>query len=192
MFNRSVTLRGLVLLTGICLFSGAIRAADGPEFVGFAGGATYGGGLGTHGLFGGGGSFRIANNIRLLGEFGYSPIGSASVSGGGVSASASAHLFDFGGGADYSFLSPTSKARPYFVGVVGGEHLTANLSVTGSGISPASASGSLNAVYWGFGGGLRYSIGKGWGIKPEIRYQHSVNTGNTVLFTVGGFFRAGE
>ena len=192
MFNRSVTLRGFVLLAGACAFSGAVWAADGPEFVGFGGGVTYSGGGGTHYSVGGGASFKIADNVRLLGEFAYSPTLSGSPSVQGVSAGITSHILDFGGGADYSFGDSASKLRPYIVGVVGAEHLTANVSVSGVGSAPVSGSGSLNAVYFGAGGGLRYFIGKGWGIKPEIRYQHSVNSGNAIVFTVGGFFRAGQ
>ena len=192
MFNRSVSLRGLVLLAGACAFSNAMWA-DGPEIVGFGGGATYSGGNGTHALFGGGASFGIGNNIRLLGEFTYSPLASATQSQSGVTVSGSEHLIGFGGGIDYSFLDAKAKARPYVTAVVGLDHDSASATGTGSSAgSIPSISISSNSAYIGFGGGLRYFIGKSWGIKPEVRYQHSPSFGNSVVYSVGLFYRFGD
>lgn len=191
MFNRSVKLRGLVLLASTCLFSGVVLAA-GPEVVGFGGGATYTGGVGTHGLFGGGASFGITDNVRLLGEFTYSPIASGSTSSNGIAVNATERLFGFGGGIEYSFLDSKSKARPYIAGLVGLDRLSATGTGTAASILPVSVTIGSNSVYYGVGGGLRYFIGKSWGIKPEVRYQRSSDTGNTIVYSVGLFYRFGE
>jgi hypothetical protein len=190
MFNRSVTLRGLVLLAGACVFSGAVLA-DGPEVVGFAGGATYGAGGGTHPVFGGGGSFGFGDSFRVLGEVGYGPLLSMSSSQSGVDVSVAEHLLGVGGGVEYSFMDAKSKVRPYVVGAVGLEHFTISGSGT-NGTTSVSLGTSSNSVYFGGGGGLRYFIGKSWGIKPEIRYQHSADTGNSIVYSVGFFFRFGD
>ena len=190
MFNRIVTLRGLVLLAGACLTSGAVLAA-GPEVEGFGGGATFSGGGGTHGFFGGGGSWGFGDSLRVLGEVTYSPLASLSGSQSGVNVSATEHVLGVGGGAEFSFLEPSRRVRPYVLGVIGLDHLSASATVTGGGAT-GSGSASSNSVYGGVGGGVRYFIGKSWGIKPQIRYQHSTDVGNEIIYSVGVFFRFGN
>ncbi len=192
MFNRSAALRGLVLLAGASLFTTVTWAEGGIEVSASAGGVWYGAGVGTHPVVGAGAAFGLSDHFHLLTEFDYTPLGSGSVSGAGVSASGSASLFGFGGGVDYSFRDVETKVRPYFTGVVGLDHSSANFSTNSAATGPVSIAGSANSVYYGGGGGIRLFLGQKWGLKPEVRYQRSVDTGNGVLFTLGFFYHFGQ
>jgi hypothetical protein len=199
MFNRHVGLRSLVLLAGASFLS-TITWANSFEVSGLGGGITVDDGGGTHPLFGGAAAFGLGDNFHLFGEFSYIPLpsssGSATLSSGAtVTGSQSAKLADFGGGLDYSFLSSQSKLRPYVVGAFGLAHTFDTLSLSANGTSASVSMGS-NGFYAGAGGGVRLYVGKRWGLKPEVRYQRYQSTqgggSNTVMYTVGVFYRFGE
>jgi hypothetical protein len=188
------TIRVSCLLAGALLFSAVAFADDGKvEVAGFGGGIALGGGGGTHAIFGGEAGVRVVQHLRLFGEFAVAPLASASLSGGGVSASASDKLYDIGGGVDYSFGS-SKRVVPYALLAVGVGHEVASGSASGGGIS-ASVSISSNSVYLGFGGGVRLYAGNNWGVKPEFRFQRYTDSGgssNSGVFTVGLFYQFGQ
>jgi hypothetical protein len=199
MFNRSVVLRGLVLLAGASIFS-TISWADGVEVSGSGGGVTLDGGGGTHAIIGATGAYRLGDHIHLFGEFGYSTLASSSFStsanGVTVTGNASVKLANFGGGADYSFRSSEAKVRPYITAELGVGHFYGTGSGTGSNGNSASVSiGVTNALYYGVGGGVRLYVGQHWGFKPEVRYQRyqsSLIGSNTVQYSVGLFYQFGK
>lgn len=176
----------LVLVAGASMALSAF-AGNGPEVYGSAGGITIAGGGGSHPIYGGGASIGLGDNLRVFGEINYNNIVSASVSGSNGSGSGSVHLLGAGGGVDYSFFNTESRVRPYVTGTVGLDHMTLNVSALGTNVGVSS-----NSLYYGGGGGLRYFIGKHWGVKPEVRYQRSVDTGNTLIYSVGLFYRFGN
>jgi len=181
--NRSLVLRGLALLAGASFFSALTWAGSG-EVSGFGGGTTIGGGLGTHGVFGGSGAVRIGDHIHVFGDINHSTILSESISG----VTGTAGLTNFGGGVDYSFGSSTNRLRPYVLAALGAGHFSAGAEGVNVSIG--------NSVYSGFGGGVRVYVGEHWGVKPEVRYQRylsSVAQGtNSVLYTVGIFYQFGD
>ncbi len=199
MFNRTVVLRGLVLLAGASFFS-AITWADGVEVSGSGGGITLDGGGGTHAVIGATGAYRLGDHVHLFGEFSYSTLASSSfstsASGVSVTGNARVKLANFGGGADYSFRSSEAKVRPYITGALGVGHFYGTGSGTGSnGVSANVSIGVTNALYSGVGGGIRLYLGQHWGLKPEVRYQRyqsSLIGSNTVQYTVGLFYEFGK
>ncbi|MGA2739006.1 MAG: hypothetical protein ABSG65_16330 [Bryobacteraceae bacterium] len=183
LLKRSLVFRGLALLAGASFFS-ALTWAGGAEVSGFGGGITVGGGLGTHGVFGGSGAVRIGDHIHVFGDINHSTILSESISG----VTGTAGLTNFGGGVDYSFGSSTTRLRPYVMAALGAGHFSAGAE----GVSVSIG----NSVYSGFGGGVRVYVGEHWGVKPEVRYQRylsSVAQGtNSALYTVGLFYQFGD
>lgn len=192
----------LVLLAGASMSSQFLWAQGKPELAGFGGGITIDQGGGTHGVVGGTVGAEIVEKLRVFGELGYAPLGKASFAGNiegvNVMSVASAKLYNFGGGIDYSFGSSKSKAAPYVVAALGVGHQSLSATgVAGSGTSRVTVdlSDSVNAVYFGVGGGVRLYAGKSWGIKPEFRYQryHAADgSNNSALYTVGLFYQFGR
>lgn len=189
------------LLAGAFLSTSVSFGADKIEVAGYGGGISIRDGGGTHALVGGSVAGAVLDKLRLFGEFSFAPLGSASlassVEGIDVQAHASAKLYNFGGGFDYSFGSST-RAVPYVLGVIGIGHSA--IAATGVGTmgtvrATADLSESSNAVYYGGGGGIRLYAGPHWGIKPEFRYQRYQDSGggvNTFAYTVGLFFQFGK
>jgi hypothetical protein len=194
MFNRSVVSRGLVLLAGASIFS-TITWAAGAEVSGLGGGITLDGGAGTHADYGGSGAYRLGENIHLFGEFNFSTLATTSMSSNGVNATGSAKLANYGGGVAYSFRVPDSKLRPYATVALGAGHFYGTGSATSNGTTTNVSIGIANALYTGVGGGVRFYLGKHWGLKPEVRYQRyqsSLFQANTVVYTVGLFYQFGD
>lgn len=191
MFKGITFSRGLVVLAGLSVFS-MFTFGQGFEVSGFGGGMTMDSGIGTHGVYGGSGAFRLGDNIHFFGDFSFAHLISESVATGtGSTIGASAKLANYGGGVDFSFRSSSSKLRPYVTAGLGIGHF----SVSGDGISATLD----NALYGEIGGGVRYHLGEHWGLKPEVRYVHysgatsslinaTVASSNAVVYTVGVFF----
>ncbi len=186
MFNRGVALRGLLLLAGTSVLS-SLTWAQGFEASGFGGPLTIGGGVGTHFTYGGTGAFRLGDNVHIFGEFGFATLLSETIS----SVTATAKVANYGGGADYSFRSSTSRVRPFVAAGLGVGHFY----VTGGGISATVD----NALYTEFGGGARVYLGKHWGLKPGVSYRRynssssglvgaTVAGSNALQYTVGLFY----
>ena len=196
MFKR--VLRSFVILTSASIFPAATWAA-GVEVSGFGGAITMNSGVGTHATYGGGAAVLLGDNVHVFGEFGISTLASEQVSSGSVSATGTAKLANYGGGVDYSFGSSGSRFRPYVLAGVGVGHFYA----TGSGGGASVSLGITNQFYEAFGGGVRMYLGKQWGLKPEVRYQHynssnssliggTVAGSSAVQYTVGVFYQFGH
>ena len=192
------TIRASWLLAGALLFSAAAFAQDGKvEVAGFGGGLAMTG-AGVNALAGGSGDVRVTDNLRVFGEFTYSPLSSLAASAAneasaltGVNVTAHVKLFDFGGGIDYSFGS--SKVRPYALVALGVGHTSVSATATVDGVS-GTGSSSTDSAYVGVGGGVRIYAGQNWGIKPEFRYQRYGGSlaSNSAVFTVGLFYQFGK
>jgi outer membrane protein W len=196
MFKR--VLRSLAFLAGASFFS-TIALAGGAEVSGFGGGITMDGGTGTHAALGGGAAYLLGDNVHLFGEFSYATLASASMSSGTTTANASAKLASFGGGADYSFGSSSSKLRPYVLAALGVGHFYGTASADGF----SATVGIANDLYTAVGGGVRLYLTKRWGLKPEVRYQRyessqssllggGIGSSNSLLYTVGVFYQFGH
>jgi len=179
---KCLFLRGLVLLAGASVLS-VIAWAGGAEVSGSLGAITIGQGGGTHAVYGGAGGVRIGDHIHLFGEVNHSTILTLTDSG----VTGNAGLTNFGGGADFSFGSPTSKVRPYVTAALGVGHFYASAQ----GVSLTIT----NSAYTGFGGGVRVYVGEHWGVKPEIRFQRYLSSlfqVNSAVYTVGLFYQFGD
>jgi len=157
----------------------------------FGGGTRYGQQLGTHAIVGGAFGVNANHHLQLFGEFSYVPLGSATASYSGVSASASEKMLDFGGGVLASFGG--SRVRPYVLGAFGDGHDSVAGTGSAAGYS-VSVSTSANSVYAAVGGGARVFLGQSWGLRPEFRYQRYLQNGglNVATFTMGFFFGFGK
>jgi hypothetical protein len=191
-------LRSFVVLASAAAFS-AVSWAAGVEVSGFGGAITMNGGVGTHATYGGGAAVPLGDNVHVFGEFGISTLASEQVSSGSITATGTAKLANYGGGADYSFGSSGSRFRPYVLAGVGIGHFYAN----GSGEGTSVSLGITNQFYTALGGGVRMYLGKQWGLKPEVRYQHyyssqsslvggTVAGSSAVQYTVGVFYQFGH
>jgi hypothetical protein len=193
--HRTQTTKAFVLTAGLLALSGPIFAQDGRvEAAGFGGAKWLSGGIGTNYSAGGAAAFRVTDNLRIFGEFGYSPLssiegltGSAVSSLTGYQVSTKVKLYDIGGGIDYSFGS--SKVRPYVLAAFGVGRLEVSANVSGVG----SGSAGTNSAYFATGGGARIYVGHNWGFKPEVRIQRYGGTiaSTAADFTGGIFFQFG-
>lgn len=157
------------------------------------------GGVGTHPTYGGSAAVLLGDNVHVFGEFSMSNLLSEQVSSGSVTATGTAKLANYGGGVDYSFGSSSSRFRPYVLAGVGVGHFYA----TGSGDGASVSLGITNQFYEAVGGGVRMYLGKQWGLKPEVRYQHynssnssliggAIAGSSAVQYTVGVFYQFGH
>ena len=195
----SIRFLGVVILAGTLICPSAMWAA-GAEVAGDVGGTTMNGGIGTHPFFGGSGGVRFAHSFLVFGEFGYSQLLSVPATGTAGSTTAtgfvSAKMLDYGGGSNYSFR-PSGKIDPYLLVAVGAGHISGTVSATTSTGSSASVStGVGNMVYAGVGGGVRFFIGKKWGVKVEGRFQRygssELGTLSAGYYTGGLFYQFGD
>lgn len=195
----SIRLLNAMVFTAVLICPSLIRAAN-LEVDGGGGGTTMNGGVGTQGFYGGSAGVRFHENFRVFGEMGFSQLGSlsATANSGGTTYAATigANLLSFGGGLDYSFR-PSEKVDPYLLVAVGGAHITGTVSAaTSSGFSGSISTGVGNMVYAGFGGGVRFFIGRKWGIKAEGRFQRygssELGTLSAGYYTAGLFYQFGE
>ena len=194
MFIRWKVSRGVVILTGLSIFS-AFAFAQGFEVSGFGAGMTMDSGIGTHGVYGGNAAFRLGDNVHLFGEVSHATLLTENISG----VSAGGKVTNYGGGADVSFRSPTSRVRPYVAVGLGVGHFYATGSGSANGSSVNLSLTVTNALYAEIGGGARVYLGKHWGLKPEAVYTryNSSNSGllggtvassNAVQYKIGVFF----
>jgi hypothetical protein len=199
--HRQRVFRVLTTMMGLC-FCSVCALPAGVEVDGYGGGLTITQGVGTSPTGGAQAGIRIGKNLRLLGEFGYSPSlfsESQQVTESGVTATGTATLrmLTYGGAADFSFGQ--SRVRPYGVFAMGGEHMSAGASASAAGTSSVNLSvGIGNGFYLGIGGGVRIYAGKSWGFKPEVRYMPVYATAfgasgwlHGVSYTGGFFFDFG-
>jgi len=190
------------LFLGFFLFAALAWAAEGGrgEVAGFGGVVRLSDGGGSHAIAGGTVGVNAGRIIHLFGEFNYIPLGSesqtASYQGIPVQASASARMLNFGGGLQLRVPTGESKAEPYFLTAFGYGRQSVQGSASANYLgTPMSVSvdASQGNAYAGFGGGLRYFVGKRWGVRPEFRYQKYFGDGAGSLVTASGgvFFQFG-
>jgi hypothetical protein len=98
------------------------------------------------------------------------------------------HILNYGGGVRANLIS-RGRIIPFVVGTGGGARFTG---------SEGSQSVSADGDYGGGGGGVSVYVGRNWGIRPEIRYNHysftyqgESATTNGVTTTVAIFFQLG-
>lgn len=141
--------------------------------------------------FGGGSvGVAVAPAILLVGETNYNYAGQANVShpaaGSSLNFSTKLTLLDFTGGAHIQLRVRSTKFAPYVAAAAGGVRISAVDS--GAGL-PANLSASSTNFTYNFGGGVRYRIGKSWGIRPDARWVR-IPGQNYVRFGVGFFWQS--
>ncbi|MES2392021.1 MAG: outer membrane beta-barrel protein [Acidobacteriota bacterium] len=104
-------------------------------------------------------------------EYGFIPLASANLSSGTTSASGTEHLNTFGGVVRVG-ISPSHAIQPFVAIVGGGLRDTVSVNYTTGGGSSGSQSDSENGGYFGGGGGVNLAVGGGFGVRPEVRYEH--------------------
>jgi len=152
------------------------------EFAGFGGGThlrAQGEGT-TKGVVGGRIGAPAGKRVLVFGEYSYAP------------SALNANLMDFSGGVHVS-LAP-GRVAPYVLGALGVGRLSGSGTAT-VGTTTASFDRSDSALGASGGVGLRYFVGRNWGIQPEFRYTRYFfdRAGlNDLRFAGGLFFRFGE
>ena len=193
--TRSVAAVAVVIL-GFALSQTAF--AGELEFAGFGGGTHLradGEGT-TKGVVGGRIGASASKRVLVFGEYSYAPLAGfgGSLAGGGtaVASDLNANLMDFSGGVHVN-LAP-GRVAPYVLGALGVGRLSASGTAT-VGTTTASFHRSDSALGASGGIGLRYFVGRNWGIQPEFRYTRYFfdRAGlNDFRFAGGLFFRFGE
>lgn len=138
-------------------------------------------------------SYNLLSNVAIGFEYAYTPIDSLNTTISGVSVKANEHFNTFGGVARFGFTREV-KVQPYVL--VAGGGLRDTISATASqGNASYSASQSESGGYVGFGAGLNARLGGGFGVRPEVRYQHLSENGSglnelsitgSLFYTFGG------
>ncbi len=181
--SRLVLTVAFVLATGLASYGQKIVPGN-FEVTGHLGVVS---GIGSHGSFGGSIGAPISDNLILLGDLSYIPMGGASVTVQNATSSSSAKAFNFNGTVQYQF-KPAHATVPYAGVGLGFLHSSFNTSISG----PASliANGSSTDMYFNAGGGLRYYVKERWGFRPEFMVFAGSNT--YVRFGAGIFYQFGE
>jgi hypothetical protein len=196
--NRSSLAFYTVLAVALLVSSCPVRAqgvvAGSGEVAGTVGWSNLTGVDGNkHINFGGSAGANLTPSVTVFGEYLYLPMGSVSESVSGASASGSGDYQQFGGGARFNFAS-SKIVVPYAVAAFGYARLSANATVTVTGVGSGSASAALNGDYIGFGGGASIYFGKGFGARPEFRYERQEfysggsSAGQNVVLVTGSLF----
>ena len=135
-------------------------------------------GIGTQASFAGSVGGAVSDNVLVLGEFGWIPLGGASASGttpgGAFQFSAGGKVLSFMAGAQYQF-GETRSFVPYAGAALGVVHSSGDVESTVGG-SVQNVSSSSNNFYVSFGGGARYYVKDSWGFKPEFMIFAGDNT----------------
>lgn len=149
-------------------------------------------GTGTHASFGGSAGKAVSDNVFVLGEIGYVPMGGASFSGttpgGGISLDAGGRLWTFMAGAQYQF-GQRGYLVPYAGAGLGFVRASGNFSSSVGG-STTNIDFSNTDFYASFVGGARYYVKDNWGLKPEFTIFAGSDT--FFRFAVGVFYQFGR
>lgn len=150
-------------------------------------------GIGTQASFAGGLGTAITDNIFVMGEFGWIPLGGASASGstpGGafLEFSTGGRVLTFMAGGQYQFRE-THSLIPYAGAALGLVDSSGELQTTVSG-SSQNAKFSRTDFYMSFSGGARYYVNDSWGLKPEFTIFAGDNT--FFRFGAGIFYQFGR
>lgn len=140
----------------------------------------------NHADFGFAAGINVSNRGAVLAEYNY--LGGGSLDG----VSARTQLL---GIADRISFPTSTLVTPYLV--VGGGYARTSTSVASDYFGDAVSYGA-NGLYLGAGGGASIYLGKGWGVRPELRiereefYNSGSSFGNTVArFSVAAFYQFG-
>jgi hypothetical protein len=126
-----------------------------------------------HFNFGGSVGYNLTKNVTILGDFTYFQGGSAPASNylPGAPGTVNGNYQQYGFAVRQAIVH-TKTVVPYFVVGYGFARMTAGGSYTSTINGPiGSASATSNGDYLGFGGGASIYLGKGFGVRPEIRYE---------------------
>jgi hypothetical protein len=149
-------------------------------------------GIGTQASFAGSLGKVVKNNVLVLGEFGWIPLGGANASGStpGVAFqfSAGGRVLSFMAGAQYQFHE-THSFVPYAGAALGVVDSSGEVESTVGG-STQNLKSSRTDFYVSFGGGARYYVKDSWGFKPEFM----IFAGDNTFFRFGGgiFYQFGR
>lgn len=141
---------------------------------------------GHHADFGLAAGINVSDRGTVLAEYNY--LGGGSFDG----VSGRTQLL---GIADRISFPTRTFVTPYFV--VGGGYARTSVSVDSDYIGESVSYGA-NGLYLGAGGGASFYLGRGWGVRPELRiereefYNSGTSFGNTVArFSVAAFYQFG-
>jgi hypothetical protein len=150
-----------------------------------------------HVNFGASAGYNLSDKLTVLGEFSYMPMGSVNASVSGGSGSAHGNYQTYGGAARYN-LGSSKSVVPYAVVGFGYARCSESANINVTGLGSGSASASINGDYVNFGGGASIYLKKGFGLRPEFRYEHQefYNSGasagqNVALGSVSVFYQFG-
>jgi hypothetical protein len=120
-------------------------------------------------------------------ELNFSPLGSSSIGGtvGGlpiVTKSSGGKDPPVRGRLRHYFKELSTGLSPHLVGTSGAARWSCSVSGNTGGLSSFDLGGSVNSIYLGGGGELRYDVNERWSLRPELRYQrHFRNGGGSAL-----------
>jgi Outer membrane protein beta-barrel domain len=149
-------------------------------------------GIGTQASFAGTLGKVVKDNVLVLGEFGWIPLGGAnasgSVPGGSFDISSGGRVLTFMAGAQYQFRE-TRSFVPYAGAALGIVDSSGGFEGTIGG-SNQNVNSSRSDFYVSFGGGARYYVKDSWGFKPEFM----IFAGDNTFFRFGGgiFYQFGR
>ena len=140
-------------------------------------------GIGTQAAFAGSVGTAIKDNLLVLGEIGWVPLGGADASGSSsgnpFQFSAGGKVLSFMAGAQYQF-SAKSSFVPYAGLAMGVVYTSGDVQSTVGGVTQ-SADFNRGDFYVSIGGGARYHIKDNWGFKPEF----TIFAGDNTFFRFG-------
>jgi hypothetical protein len=185
--ERVLTVTAFVMVASVSSSYGQGITAGNTEVTGHLGIVS---GIGTHGSFGGSLGVPVTDRFILSGDLSYIPMGGASVTAGGLTASSGARAFNFNGTLQYQFKQLHTAVVPYAGAGLGLLHSSFDSSTNVPGSPPISVSGSSTDLYFNIGGGFRYFVNQHWGFRPELMIFAGPST--YVRLAGGIFYRFGE
>jgi hypothetical protein len=149
-------------------------------------------GIGTQASFAGSFGAAVKDNLLLLGEIGWVPLGGAdgsgSSSGNPFQFSAGGKVLSFMAGGQYQF-SAQNAFVPYAGVALGIVYTSGDVETTVGGVSQR-VDYNRGDFYVSFGGGARYHVKDNWGFKPEFMVFAGDNT--FFRFGAGVFYQFGR
>ncbi|HEU0139438.1 MAG TPA: outer membrane beta-barrel protein [Bryobacteraceae bacterium] len=181
-------MRILKVLSAISVFcvTPLFAQADYAELAGFGGFVS---GIGTHGTVGGSLGYSTSRHIMPILEFSYIPLGSDEFAFGDrfsrTLVRRDSRAYEFNGGLHIRFPMSRWRAVPY--GAFGLGFVRSSVEIdSASFLQQYSNRLSDTDFAASFGGGVRYPIAGGFGLRPEIKV---FTTGSTwVRFSAGIYY----
>jgi hypothetical protein len=128
-----------------------------------------------HGSFGFAGGYNLTSHLTLIGEYNYTMLGSTSeyIFPSGVLAEKE-DLQLYGAAVRFSLMN-TRIVVPYVLAGGGGNRLSATASFENQ-----TVSGSESGGYFAVGGGASFYLFRGFGVRPEFRYERQQFASTTI------------